>query len=372
MANKDEHEIFLMAVPGLEPMLYAEVREGRYRAAKIAPGGVSVRGSMRDAWRANLELRGAGRVVVSIAAFHADHLDVLAERARRVPWRAFLRTDMPVAVEATCRKSRIYHSGAAAQRVADAIVAKLGASIADDADVVVRVRLEDDQCTIGIDTSGGLLHKRGHKAAVARAPIRETMAALLLRACGYDGREPVVDPMCGSGTFVIEAAEMALGLLPGRARRFAFEHLAGFDQAAWDEMCSRAPLRTLPDCVRFFGSDRDAGAIEMSRTNAAAAGVAAVTEFNRATISEVVPPAGPPGLVIVNPPYGGRIGDRGDLRALYAAFGATVAKHFHGWRVGLVTNDARLAAATGLKFGPPSAPISHGGIRVRLFRTNAT
>jgi putative N6-adenine-specific DNA methylase len=371
MANKDEHEIFLMAVPGLEPMLYAEVREGRYRAAKVVPGGVSVRGSMRDAWRANLELRGTGRVVVGIASFHADHLDVLAERARRIPWRAFLRSDVPVAVEATCRKSRIYHSGAAAQRVSDAIAARLGAPIDEAAGLVVRVRLEDDRCTIGIDTSGGLLHKRGHKAAVARAPMRETMAALLLRACGYDRREPVVDPMCGSGTFVIEAAEMALGLRPGRARSFAFEHLAGFDQAAWDEMRSRAPVPALPGGVHFFGSDRDAGAVEMSRANAAAAGVDGVAMFTRATISEIVPPAGPPGLVIVNPPYGGRIGDRGDLRALYAAFGATISKRFRGWRVGLVTNDQRLAAATGLDLTAPGAPISHGGLRVRLFQTNA-
>lgn len=369
MANKDEHEIFLMAAPGLEPMLYAEVREGRYRAARMVPGGVSVRGSWRDAWRANLELRGAGRVVVSLAAFHADHLNVLAERARRMAWRAILRPDVPVAVEATCRRSRIYHSGAAAERVGDAIGAKVGAVISDTADVVVRVRLEDDQCTIGIDTSGGLLHKRGHKAAVARAPIRETMAAMLLRACGFEGREPVVDPMCGSGTFVIEAGEMSLGLLPGRSRRFAFEHLAGFDQTAWDEMRSRAPTRALPEGVRLSGSDRDAGAVEMSRANAALAGVGAVTDFNRMTISEVVPPSGPPGLVIVNPPYGGRIGDGRELRALYAALGRTLSTRFQGWRVGLVTNEARLAGATGLKWAAPSDPIAHGGLKVRLYRT---
>jgi putative N6-adenine-specific DNA methylase len=233
-------------------------------------------------------------------------------------------------------------------------------------------RIDNDQCTLSIDTSGDLLHKRGHKAAVSKAPIRETMAALLLRRCGFSGGEPLLDPMCGSGTFVIEAAEMALGLKPGRSRSFAFEQLATFDAAIWQEMRRAASEPTRSALVyRFQGSDRDAGAIRMSRDNAARAGVSNATDFQQLTVSELQPPDGPAGLVMVNPPYGDRIGDKSKLQPLYRSLGQTLLQRFAGWRVGLITSEPTLARATGLPFKPPSAPIAHGGLRVQLFLTAA-
>jgi putative N6-adenine-specific DNA methylase len=369
MANPDEFEIFLMCPPGLEDALYDEVRAHRFRAAKKQVAGVSVRGTWKDAWRANLELRGTGRVMAEIANFRAPTLPELERRARNIDWVRVLKRDVPVRVEATCKKSKIYHSGAAEQRVADALKEELGAPVSDDADVCVRVRLENDICHIGVDTSGDLLHKRGFKEAVNKAPMRETMAALFLRQCGYRGTEPVVDPMCGSGTFIIEAAEIAAGLKPGRERKFAFEHLAGFDPEAWQRM-KTATAATVP-AHRFYGSDRDAGAITMSRANAERAGVSAFCDFQHHAISELAPPAGPPGLVIVNPPYGKRIGDTKSPLPLYRALGAVLLEKFSGWRVGLVTNEKFLAEATGLPLLPPPAPVAHGGIRVTLYQTAA-
>ena len=155
---------------------------------------------------------------------------------------------MPLRIEATCHRSRIYHAGAARQRVATAIAETLGAPVPDDPPddaVTVRVRIDDDLCTISLDTSGAPLHRRGHKQAVGAAPMRETLAALFLRACGYTGAEPVLDPMCGSGTFVLEAAEIAAGLAPGRSRAFAFERLATFDPAAWSAL--KAAAAAAPD-----------------------------------------------------------------------------------------------------------------------------
>jgi putative N6-adenine-specific DNA methylase len=274
-----------------------------------------------------------------------------------------------VSIDVTCSQSRLFHTGAVAERIEGAIRHKACTAVIKDAPVTVMVRLDTNICTISVDTSGELLHKRGHKQGVHRAPMRETMAALFLRQCGYDGREPVVDPMCGSGTFVIEAAEIAAGLVTGRARHFAFEQLLTFDPAAWAQIRDRAPAPA--PAVRFYGSDRDEGAIAMSRANADAAGVAAHTEFKQQTITELMPPAGPPGLVIVNPPYGDRIGDPERLKALYGAFGKTMMSRFQGWRVGLVTSEKPLAYATGLPFLPVSAPVSHGGLRVTLFRTEA-
>ncbi|MCD7059398.1 THUMP domain-containing class I SAM-dependent RNA methyltransferase [Pelagibacterium xiamenense] len=362
-------EIFLMAPPGLEPALAAEARAKGFADPRPVPGGVVTQGGWPDVWRANLTLRGAGHVLARIASFPAVHLAQLDKRARRVPWADVLKPGVPVRVEAVCRKSKIYHSAAAAQRIATAITEELGAPIASDAALVIKARIENDVVTISIDTSGASLHKRGHKEAVARAPMRETLAALFLHQCGYDGTEPVLDPMCGSGTFVIEAAEIAANLAPGRSRRFAFEDLATFEAEAWQTL--RASIAPTAPSSRFFGSDRDPGAVRMSQANAERAGVSAWTEFTQQTVSTLTPPDGPPGLVIVNPPYGARIGNKGQLTALYAALGQTLATRFAGWRVGLITSDPTLAKSTRLPFLPTGAPVDNGGIRVTLYRTEA-
>ncbi|MBL9034478.1 MAG: class I SAM-dependent RNA methyltransferase [Rhodospirillaceae bacterium] len=362
-----DFEIFLVTAPGLESLLCAEAREKGFKAPKAVKGGVTVQGGWPEIWRASLEIRGAARILARIAEFRALHLAQLDKRARKVPWAEFLRRDVAFRVEASCRRSRIYHQGAAAQRIATAIREELGATLSEDAEVCVKARIDDDLCTISIDTSGESLHKRGHKEAIAKAPMRENLAALFLRQCGYQGNEPVLDPMCGSGTFVIEAAEIAAGLKPGRSRHFAFELLATFDAAAWEK--SRAAGVAAAPVFRFHGSDHDAGAIRMARDNAARAGVADWTEFRQQSVGELTRPDGPPGLVICNPPYGARIGDKKRLAPLYRALGQTLRTRFQGWRVGIITNDAELAAATGLPFAPPPSPISHGGISVSLFLT---
>lgn len=367
MTISPDFEIFLTAPPGLEAILHDEIRTKGFKQARPVPGGVTIRGGWPEVWRANLWVRGAGRVLARIDQFRVTHLAQLDARARRTPWASVLRPDIPFRVEATCSASRIYHSGAAAQRIETAIRETLGAPLSADGGILVRVRIENDLCTLSIDTSGEPLHKRGYKEAVNAAPMRETMASLFLRQCGYAGAEPVIDPMCGSGTFVIEAAEIAARLNPGRARSFAFEQLVPFDAEAWQRMREVKSARTPPS--RFYGSDRDAGAVAMSRANAGRAGVTDFTEFRQATISEIVPPEGPPGLVIANAPYGARLGDRGKLSALYRAFGGVLLGRFAGWRVGIVAGEAWLAGETGLPFLPPGAPVPHGGLRVTLYQT---
>lgn len=368
MMTGSDFEIFLMAPPGFEAELCAEARARGFSSPKIVAGGVVVTGGWAEVWRANLELRGCGHVLARIGSFRAMHLAQLDKRARRFPWGDFLRKDVPVHVEASCTRSRIYHSNAAAQRITKAIAEEFGAPVHADATVIIKVRIEDDLCTISIDSSGESLHKRGHKEAVGKAPMRETLASLFLRRCGYDGSEPLVDPMCGSGTFVIEAAEIAAGLKPGRSRHFAFEMLAGFDAAAWAKM--RDGGEVLQPKHAFFGSDRDEGAVRMAKENAARAGVAAVTEFRQQAVSDLHPPPGPSGLVIVNPPYGTRIGDKKPLYALYGALGQTLLARFSGWRVGIVTTEAQLVSATGLPVSASGPPVLHGGLRVRLFTTS--
>ena len=361
-------EIFLSGTPGLEHLLRDEAAEFGFADAQTVPGGVTCSGDWAEVWRANLMLRGAGRVLARVARFRAMHLAQLDKRARKIDWTELLRPDVPFRVEATCRKSRIYHAGAATERVANAIADALGQHPDAKAGLVVRVRIEDDLCEISLDTSGEGLHKRGHKQAIGKAPMRETLAALFLRACGHDGTEPVLDPMCGSGTFPIEAAEIALGLAPGRARHFGFEDLASFDADCWNAMREALPEPKHTD-LHFHGYDRDAGAIANATANAARAGVSETTRFTQQAVADLTPPDGPPGLVIVNPPYGARIGNRKLLFALYGSFGTVMKTRFKGWRVGIVTSDKGLARATGLTFSNVSAPIPHGGLKIQLFQT---
>ncbi len=368
MEQTSDLEIFLVATPGLEAPLHAETVVKGFAAAKIVPGGVSCRGDWPEVWRANLCLRGANKVLVRLGSFPAVHLAQLDKRARKFPWSDILRSDVPVKVEATSRKSRIYHAGAARQRIERAISETLGAPISSDAGLRVLLRIEKDICTLSVDTSGEPLHKRGHKPAVAKAPMRETMAAMFLRECGFDGSEPVLDPMCGSGTFVIEAAEIALGLNPGRSRHFAFEDLHGFDSKAWAAMQQSDP-RSETDMV-FDGSDRNAGAADAATTNADRAGVAAHTRFQCKSVSDIKPPAGPAGLVIVNPPYGARIGDEKRLRSLYGSLGKGLMSRFSGWRVGIVTSNQSLARSTRLPLLAPGPVVDHGGTKIRLYRTD--
>jgi len=359
--------LFFTAPPGLEEVLCAEAAELGFKAPRAVPGGVETTGDWPEVWRANLMLRGATRVLVRIAEFRAMHLAQLDKRARKVDWASVLKPGTKVQVEATCRKSKIYHDRAAAQRVGTALVETAGAVLDKEAELTIRVRIEDDLVTLSIDSSGEGLHKRGHKLAVGKAPIRETMAALFLRQCGYDGTEPVIDPMCGSGTFVIEAAEIAMGLVPGRSRGFAFEGLASFDPAGFAAM--KAVEAKAPPALTFRGSDRDQGAVASSAQNAERAGVAAVTSFACHPVGALERPEGPPGLVMANPPYGGRIGNRKLLFALYGGLGQVLKERFSGWRLGMVTNDGGLAKATGLQFEEVGPPIPHGGLSVKLYRT---
>ena len=361
----ERFEIFLVCLPGLEDLLAAEAAERGFDAPHAVPGGVTLTGGWTEVWRANLELRGATRVLARIGSFMAFHLAQLDKRARKFDFGAVLRPDVPVKVQVSCAASKIYHAGAATQRIERALAESHGIPVAEDATVVLKVRIARNEVILSVDTSGDALHQRGIKQAVGKAPLRESMAALFLRACGYDGREAVLDPMCGSGTFPIEAAEIAAGLQPGRARGFAFEALASFDAARFGALRRALSAPAAPG--RFFGSDRDAGAVRMAEANAARAGVAVT--FACQPLSDARPPEGPPGLVMVNPPYGGRIGNKRMLYGLYGAFGEVMRTRFAGWRVGLVTSEPGLAKATGLPWRDQPAPVPHGGLKVGLWRT---
>ncbi|SMX42146.1 THUMP domain-containing class I SAM-dependent RNA methyltransferase [Octadecabacter ascidiaceicola] len=361
-------DIFLITAPGLQDLLATEAREKGFKVTSVIGGGVTLRGEWPEVWRANLQLRGANRVLARIGEFRAIYLSQLEKHASEFPWAETLLDGAMVTVEASCNKSKIYHAGAATQRVEEALAAQgfFIAPAGTEDSFNIRVRIDRDIVSLSIDTSGEALHKRGHKEAVNKAPMRETMASLFLRDAGFNGREPLYDPMCGSGTFPIEAAEITRRFDSGRARSFAFQSLPDFDPEAFETM--RSPTREA--AFNVYGSDRDAGAITMSHANAERAGVSDISKFSVKPISEITPPCDDKGLVIANPPYGGRIGNKKPLFGLYASFGERLMTEFKGWRVGIITTEPSLAKATKLPFKPAGPVVDHGGMKVRLYQTD--
>lgn len=370
-SSQTNFEIFLVTLPGLEEQLLAEVVQQGFRKPKMISGGVLIQGGWKEVWRANLVLRGASKVLARIGEFRAHHLAQLDKQARKFPWADFLAPGHSVKVEvSTNKKSEIYHSGAAEQRFERAISETFGARIAErleDTDILIKVRIARNLVIISIETSGTPLHKRGHKLALGKAPLRETIAAMTLRACDYKRTEPLVDPMCGSGTYVIEAAEIAANLMAGRDRNFAFEKLVSYDAEAVAEM--KSGWFTREPTPHFYGYDRNVQVVEYASQNAKRAGMAAACHFAAQPLSRLQPPAGPPGLVMVNPPYGERIGSKKELFGLYRNFGDIMRERFTGWRVGMITSDQSLAEETKLPWLPVGPPIPHGGLKIKLYRT---
>lgn len=373
MSSTPRYEAFIVTAPGLEHIAADELRALGVADGRATEGGVSFDASRRELYAANLHLRTATRVVVRIAAFGAKAFHELERRAGKVPWEAFISPNAGVSLSVTCRKSRLYHSDAVAQRVASAIGARVsGVTFAadreedvDEPEQLVLIRLLHDQCTISIDSSGALLHLRGYRQAVAKAPIRETLAAAALLSSGWTGGAPLLDPMCGSGTIPIEGALIARRIAPGLRRRFTFERWPDFDAALWRAVVAEAESSVLPASpVRITGSDRDAGAIEAALANAERAGVAGDVELDRRALSAIEPPPGV-GWLVSNPPYGVRVGERDRLRNLYAQLGKVVRARCAGWQVALVSADAALERQTGLRLRA-LLRTSNGGIPVRI------
>ncbi len=372
-------QLFAVAAPGLERFTARELvrlglREGAI-AEDLAVGGVAFEGDPELLYRANLALRTASRVLVRLGSFHAAAFSELRAKASRLPWERYVAAGRPIAVRATCRKSRLYHSDAVAERVAGAIGDRLGvpserARPADEEaeapPQLVLARLVDDACTVSVDSSGALLHLRGYRRAIAKAPLRETLAAGLVAASGWDGASPLLDPFCGSGTIPIEAALLALGRAPGASRRFAFMDWPSFDPAAF-ERARAATAAPEPERVPAIGgSDRDAGAIRAAQENAARAGVGGIVRFERCAVSSLEAPAGP-GFVVTNPPYGRRVGEARELRDLYARLGDVLRERCAGFRFAILCPDRRLLAATRLDHDA-SLSFVNGGLRVLVAR----
>ena len=367
-------KLFIVAAPGLEALTARELATLGLTGVTVA-GGMELRGGLDSIYRANLHLRTASRILVRLGEFYAAAFSELRKKASRLPWERYLAPGQPVALRATCHKSRLYHSDAVIERVLGAIGDRLGQAAPLSAwdeesegqpPQGVVIRLANNLCTISVDSSGALLHQRGYRLATAKAPLRETLAAAMVLASGWDGRAPLLDPFCGAGTILIEAALWARRIAPGKARRFTFMDWPGFDASLWEATLAAALAAERPLEAPLLGSDRDAGAIQFAAANAVRADVAADIEFSCRPLSAIAPPPGP-GWLITNPPYGVRVSAAKDLRNLYAQFGNILRRRCPGWQVAFLCNSVPLMRQTGFTL-ERSHSWSNGGVRVYLAR----
>ena len=389
-------KLFAVCTPGIEPFTAQELYQlglmGGYSSSRLEtfpresgasyesggyePGGIEFQGSLQDAYRANLYLRTASRVLVRLGQFYAAEFSELRRKAGRLLWENYLVPERSIALRVTCQKSRLYHETAVAERVAGAIGDRLGKlspvhkyqeDSGTDLPQVIVVRVVDNLCNISIDSSGALLHRRGYRLATAKAPLRETLASAMVMASGWDNISPLLDPFCGSGTIPIEAALLAGRVPAGYCRRFAFMDWPHFDSKFWDALLADAAKAIVSDIPKIIGSDRDAGAIRAAQANAERAGMAGYIEFSGRAISAIDPPSGP-GWVVTNPPYGVRVSKTNDLRNLYAQFGNVMRAKCPGWQVTMICDRVQLIRNTGLDFDQ-GIPTMNGGLKVRLVRS---
>jgi putative N6-adenine-specific DNA methylase len=328
---------------------------------------------METCYRANLWLRTAIRVLVPIRRFTAYTPEELYDRAREVDWRTHLTTDHSFAVDCNLRDSAITHSQYAALKVKDAVAdqfrdrcGKRPTVDTETPDVRINLHIAQNACTLSLDSSGETLHKRGYRAAQTEAPLNETLAAGLVLLSGWDRRSPLMDPMCGSGTILIEAALMAADAAPGLLRRrFGFETWPGFDKAAWKRLLEEAKSRMHTAhsrgrsagggsasgglChIRIVGSDISAEAVAAARKNCEAAGVSRWVSFEVRDIADLPGQSGP-GVIICNPPYGERLGEAEELKPLYRRMGEVFKERFKGFTAHVLAGNPRLAKQIGLK-----------------------
>lgn len=313
-----QYRIFAGITPGLEPLLLDELKALIPDSKLVSmDGGVELAGPPGALWRVALSSRLAETLRVRLGKpFEARTFEELVERAGRLPWNAYLpRGGALPRVQVTCKRSRLYHSDAVAERITAVLTERLGCT-EDPGEARVYVRLRNDRCQLSVDAAGEPLHRRGYRKHVSEAPLRETLAAACLAAAGVRPEQALWDPFCGGGTIPLEALGLAMGASPGVSRRFAFEAWPVHDRAAFATLRAGLP-RTAAPAAPIIGSDRSAAALDAARANAAGLEYGQEVRWLMGDFAEVAPqiPAG--AAVVSNPPYGLRSrGSTHDARRL--------------------------------------------------------
>lgn len=367
--KNDMLSFYAAAIPGTEQVLCDELRELGFKSVRLNRGGIPFRGDRREGWRACLQSRIAQRIQLLLSRFTANTKEALYDGVRAVDWTPYITPQQTISVGSVCVASDIDHSGFAALKVKDAIVDQIRSRTGkrpsvdkDDPDVRVFLYLANNKASLYLDLSGSPLHMRGYRKQTGEAPLRETLAAAILRMSGWDRNSPLIDPMCGSGTIAIEAAMWSANMAPGLMRKcFGFERWADFGEKKAEDLKElRGELRSaVRDSVRIVSSDIDSGILATAKANARTAGV-------RLTLKEMsvldLQANDSCGTIVTNPPYGVRLEkDPGFCHDMGAVF-----SRMHGWRVCILAGSPDYKRAISRR--PVSVlPVSNGNIKCNFF-----
>jgi len=403
------HKYFAVAARGIETVTAAELQKLGAQAVRAVSGGVHFEGDMLLLYRVSLWLRTASRILRPLRDFAAQNPEMLYSQTRRVRWEDYLDPTKTLAVHATIEgaakraehaagnrsggegrrerfrgkdsrsappKQGIDHSMYAALKIKDAIVDRLRREQGErpnvdkeNPDIIVHAHFSGGRCTLSLDATGSSLHERGYRLRGTAAPLKETLAATIIDLTGWDGREPFFDPMCGSGTLVIEAAMKALQMAPGLARpSFGFQRWPEFDGKAWQRVVdeARGQMLAVPPC-ELFANDCDPDAVAAAMENARRAGVDKFIRFSTRQFGAMQPPIEQPGFLVTNPPYGARIGEEAEVKALYEEMSEVLKSRYAGWKVFILAGNLTLARHISLT-AVEKTRLNNGPLECRLLK----
>lgn len=361
---------------GLEALLAEDIVAAGGSNVRQAPGGVEFAGSWETCYRVNLESRIATRVLWRVASADYRGEEDIYRMARQVDWPRLFDVGSSIRVHVTAVRSKLKSLEFITLRVKDAVcdcfrdATGQRPNVSADPDIRIHLFLTADMATLYVDTSGEALWVRGHKLAKVAAPLKENLAAGILRLAGWQPGMALLDPMCGSGTFLLEAAGMALNDAPGLSRdedAFGFARLRNYDPALWRGLRRDAAewRQTAAVPLPIFGSDIADDAVARARQNLAHAGFDDLVTVQRADLLALSAPA-PKGILVANPPYGERLGEMDELAAFYPRLGDALKKNFAGWDCWLLSADTRLPKLIGLK-PKRKTPLYNGPLECRLY-----
>jgi putative N6-adenine-specific DNA methylase len=367
-------EHFFATCPrGLESLLAEELRQLKAENIHAVGGGVEFGGDFFLCYRVNLESRIASRVLWQVATGRYRNEDDIYRAAYALPWTDWFDPVRTVRVDVSAIKSPVTSLNFVTLKIKDAVCDKIrrlsGRRPSVDTrqpDIPIQAHLTDRNFTLYLDTTGEPLFKRGQRTATGEAPLRENLAAGILRLAGWTPGTPLLDPMCGSGTILLEAGHMALNIAPGLGRHFAFEKFKSFDRRRWRELVQESIARQRPRApLAIYGSDLSGEVLKAARVNLMAAGLQQLVHFKRANVLEISAPA-KEGIIVTNPPYGVRLGEQQRLAEFYPKLGDVLKKQFSGWRAYLLSADMRLPKLIRLA-ASKRTPLYNGALECRLF-----
>jgi putative N6-adenine-specific DNA methylase len=367
-------ELFFAPCPrGLEQILADELAELGAKNPQPGDAGVAFSGDLAICYRVNLLSRVASRVLCQMVQAPYRSEEDVYRLALQQPWSSWFDVEQTIAVSINARKCPLRSLDFVTLRIKDAVcdqfrkvTGKRPSVDTREPGVRIFAFLDESMATLYIDTSGEALFKRGQRDSAGEAPLKKNLAAGILRLAGWRPGVPLLDPMCGSGTFLLEAAQISLAIAPGANRRFGFERLRNFDSAVWEDISAKVSAQQqAPGPLPIYGSDLYGDVLKGARSNAAALGLAEAVQFKQANILEVSAPVAS-GILLTNPHYGVRIGEQEELAQLYPQLGDLLKRKFAGWTAYFFTADLRLAKLIRLT-ASRRTPLFNGQLECRLF-----